>query len=421
MDNVPKYFFDTCTLLNYYESIFNSTDKFAISEVTLRELESIKTSYNKSDEVKYKARQVTKLLAHNQDKYDVILMVDRIFNTLEVMELEDTPDNRIIMTATYYYQNVSHITFVTDDLCLYNIAKQITPIPVKLGYEVFENSNKDEIYKGYKIVCLEDNDMATFYENLKTNIYDCLENKYLIIKNTDNETKDIRRWTTKDGYVEVFNKAIKSNSMGAKIKPKDDFQRMAIDSIFNNTMTVISGKAGSGKSLLSLSSAMNLIESDKYKSLVILYNPVKVKGASDLGFYTGSAVEKAMQNSIGEILRTKFNDIKKVEAMIMSGQIKLLSMADCRGTEIKDDEILWITEAQNTSIELIKLCLSRCSQHCKIIIEGDYNSQVDNYVFSDGNNGMKRAIEVLKGEDIFGYIELQNVWRSKIASLMDKL
>mgnify|MGYP000932170630 FL=1 len=73
------------------------------------------------------------------------------------------------------------------------------------------------------------------------------------------------------------------------------------------------------------------------------------------------------------------------------------------------------------SIELMKICLSRCSQNAKIIIEGDYNSQVDNYAFENNNNGMKRAIEVLKGENIFGYVELQNVWRLKIASLVEKL
>jgi hypothetical protein len=102
-------------------------------------------------------------------------------------------------------------------------------------------------------------------------------------------------------------------------------------------------------------------------------------------------------------------------------KIKLVSMADARGIEIRDDEILYITECQNTSVDLLKLCLSRASSGCKIFIEGDYNTQVDSYLFDGNKNGMIRAIDVLKGENIFGYVELQHVWRSKIAELVDKL
>ena len=76
---------------------------------------------------------------------------------------------------------------------------------------------------------------------------------------------------------------------------------------------------------------------------------------------------------------------------------------------------------KNTSIELLKLCLSRASSECKIIIEGDYNSQVDSYLFDGSSNGMKRAIEVLKGKEEFGYVHLPNIWRSKIAALVDEL
>ena len=128
-----------------------------------------------------------------------------------------------------------------------------------------------------------------------------------------------------------------------------------------------------------------------------------------------------MQNSIGSILTTKFGDRFAVDMLIQQDRIRLVSMADVRGMEVRDNEILYISEAQNTSIELLKLCLSRASSECKIIIEGDYNSQVDSYLFDGSSNGMKRAIEVLKGKEEFGYIDLPNIWRSKIAMLVDKL
>jgi len=409
---MSKKVIDTNILLNYPEIIL--TENCVIPSTVISELENIKTSGTKSEEVRFKARQATRLLSDNEDKYTVHIVTKSTYDIVEKHNLPIDNDNLIIASCLEIKEPV---VFVSNDLCARLIASGIFEVNVE-SYSA--DRNKEE-YKGYKEVTLEDCEMANFYENLRTNNFDCLENEYVIIKDANGETKDIRRWTLTNGYVEVFNKMIKSAVMKAKIKPKDEYQQMTIDSIFNNTMTVISGKAGSGKSLLALTSAMNLIELGKYEKLVIMYNPVKVKGAADSGYFKGTALEKAMQNGIGEILRTKFNDTKKLESMIMSEQIKLLSMADCRGTEVKDNEILWITESQNMSIELMKICLSRCSQNAKIIIEGDYNSQVDNYAFENNNNGMKRAIEVLKGENIFGYVELQNVWRSKIASLVEKL
>jgi predicted ribonuclease YlaK len=167
--------------------------------------------------------------------------------------------------------------------------------------------------------------------------------------------------------------------------------------------------------------AIHLIESGKYDRLVILFNPTKTRGSTEMGYYSGSLIEKAMSSSIGNILTTKFGDRFAVDLLLQQNKIRLIPMSDCRGMEINDNEILFITECQNTSIDLLKLCLSRASQGCKIFLEGDYHTQVDDRCFENSNNGMKRAIDVLKGEDIFGYVELKNVYRSKIASLVEKL
>ena len=206
---------------------------------------------------------------------------------------------------------------------------------------------------------------------------------------------------------------------GDKMKAKDVYQRMAIDSLMNNTITCITGKAGSGKSLLSLMIAMHLIETGKYERLVILFNPCPVRGASELGYYTGSVVEKAMQSNIGNILITKFGDRYIVDNYISSGKIKLVPMADCRGMEITDNEILWITEAENTTTDLIKICLSRVSSGAKVFIEGDFK-QTDSQTY-ESNNGLRRVVETFAGEEVFGYVDLQNVWRSKIAEIADRL
>lgn len=261
--------------------------------------------------------------------------------------------------------------------------------------------------------------MAYLYEHMNDNKYDLKINEYLIVNNENGENVDVLRW---DGntFQPIFKKNIKTIYFD-KLKVKDVYQSCAVDSLVNNTITAISGKAGSGKSLLSLMVAMWLIESGKYERLVVMFNPTKARGACDMGYYGGDFLDKAMQNSIGQILTTKFGDRFAVDLLMTQNKLKLVSMADCRGMEISDSEILWITESQNTSIDLMKLCLSRVSSGAKVFIEGDYKSQVDHSSFEGLNNGLKRVIDVFQDHIEFGYVQLQNTWRSKIAELCELL
>lgn len=411
-----KLFLDTNALLNLQENAFK--EEFVIAQKTLEELENIKSSGSKDGEVKYKARKVAHLLDDNWGKYHVVKYSPEIDQTIESFDLDKTPDN-IILASAYHYNDMCNILVVSDDLNCKFISREIFGLETRSTNEINLVKNMDE-YLGYKDVTLSDEEMSDFYLHLDRNTFNNVVNEYLIIRKSDGEIVDTLRWNGNE-FKKVCSKTIKSIMFGDKIKPKDIYQACAIDSIFNNTMTAISGKAGSGKSLISLVTIMNLIESGKYDRVVIMFNPTKARGASDMGYYSGDATEKAMQNSIGSILTTKFGDRYAVDMLLQQDKIRLVSMADVRGMEVRDNEILYITEAQNTSIELLKLCLSRASSECKIIIEGDYNSQVDSYLFDGTSNGMKRVIDVLKGEEEFGYIHLPNIWRSKIAALVDRL
>ena len=401
------YFYDTNALLTLQEQVLK--EKFVISSITLQELEDIKTSYKKDQEVKYKARKAIHILDENPDMYDVVVYHLPLYN-MYMSDLEDTPDNKICACAKWY----NKLVFVSDDICCRTIARY------EFDLNTMGITNNDDIdYTGFKEIKMSEEEMAYFYEHMVDNIYDLMYNEYLIVKDSDGNVVDKRKWNG-ETHKEVFNKTIKSVYFD-NLKPKDEYQSFVIDSIMSNPITAISGKAGSGKSLISLMAAMNLIESGEYDRIVILFNPVKARGASDLGFYSGEFLDKAMLNSIGNILTTKFGDRYAVDYLIQQNKLKLVSMADCRGMEISDNEILWITEASNTSVDLMKLCLSRVSSGAKVIIEGDYEAQVDSREFAGGNNGLKRVIEVFKDHKEFGYVQLQNVWRSKIAELCELL
>ena len=406
------YFYDTNALLTLQEQVLK--EKFVISSITLQELEDIKTSYKKDQEVKYKARKAIHILDENPDMYDVVVYHLPLYN-MYMSDLEDTPDNKICACAKWYQEfKDNKLVFVSDDICCRTIARY------EFDLNAIGITNNDDIdYTGFKEIKMSEEEMAYFYEHMADNIYDLMYNEYLIIKDSDGNVVDKRKWNG-ETHKEVFNKTIKSVYFD-NLKPKDEYQSFVIDSIMSNPITAISGKAGSGKSLISLMAAMNLIESGEYDRIVILFNPVKARGASDLGFYSGEFLDKAMLNSIGNILTTKFGDRYAVDYLIQQNKLKLVSMADCRGMEISDNEILWITEASNTSVDLMKLCLSRVSSGAKVIIEGDYEAQVDSREFAGGNNGLKRVIEVFKDHKEFGYVQLQNVWRSKIAELCELL
>lgn len=403
-------FYDTNALLNLGEKAFS--EKFAIADITLRELESIKTNRNKDEEVKHKARKVSHLLDEHSDMIIV-------FPTKK--EDYDYPDDGIVKAAdtlNYSIQNgvynASDLQFVTDDICCKLLARNVYNLPV----EGVTDTSFDP-YTGFKEIIMDDEEMALFYSNLCENRYNLLTNQYLIVKNTGGEVIDKYRWDGEE-HKGLWHKDIKSMYFD-KLKSKDVYQACAVDSIMSNTLTAISGKAGSGKSLLSLMVAMNMIERGMYDRIVVLFNPTKTRGAADSGFYPGSSNDKAMSNFIGNVLTTKFGDRYAVDILISQNKLKLVSMADARGMEILDNEILWITEAQNTSVDLIKLCLSRMSSGAKAIIEGDYDSQLDNKAFEGSNNGLRRIITAFKGQKEFGYVQLQNVWRSRIAQLCELL
>ena len=407
------YFVDTNVLLHnlgYLES-----KSFVVSSKTLIELEEIKTNRNKTEDVRQKARQAIRFIKDNETCEVFNWPIDSLNKIIDDYGVEHNADSYICAAAYVYAKSNEDSVFITNDISCLNIAKNI----FRLNVEWPDEYSYKVDYTGFKEVVMDDDAMAYFYEHQDENVYDLLVNQYLIIKDNNDNVVDTYRW---DGevFVPLYKKQIKSMYF-EKLKPKDIYQSCLIDSIMSNTITAVSAKAGAGKSLISLMCCMNLIENGKYDRIVILHNPTKARGAVDQGYYAGDAISKALQNSVGQMLSTKFGDMYGVELLIQQGKLKIVSLADCRGMEIRDSEILYMTETQNTTVDLIKLALSRVSSEAKVIIEGDYLTQTDSYVFDGENNGLRRVIEVFKGRKEFGYVELQNIWRSKIAELCELL
>lgn len=407
MEDARRVFVDTNVLLNLKFNLQNY-EKVYISIVSIEELDDLK----KSETIGYQARNAIKNI---KSADNVEIKFNSIFSGANRF-LEHKNDNTILSTAYDVWSVDKEICFLSDDYNLI-VKSQALSLPCKM-FE-FEDSKNTERYMGYHIIEMTENELANWYNNkIKTNLWNLNINEYLLLS-INNEIVDKYRWTL-IGFKGIAKKDYKSMMFG-NLKPKDIYQELCIDSLHNNQFTAITGKPGSGKSLISLMYIMWALQNQKYDSCVIMYNPTKVRGAVDMGYYSGNSVEKGMQQFIGNMLITKFGDKSIVNTLISQEKIRLIPMADSRGMEVSDNQILYITECQNTTPDLLKICLSRCSKDAKIIIEGDPYQQVDKVDYVGKNNGLLKAIEIFKNEDIFGCVHLPNVWRSRIADLADKM
>jgi predicted ribonuclease YlaK len=387
-----KTLIDTNVLLDDI-SVLEQYSTAVICLPVLEELDRLKISHD--NDVAYKAREAIRKLKESQVEFDI-----------DEVDLEKT-DNRILDYALRHGYRL-----LTNDLNLQLKAKAI-------GVEVENYIPQIENYTGYKEVTFSNEELASWYEGNKNNNWGLINNQYLIVKYEDTY---VGVWKYINGeFKEVFDKCIDSKMLG-KIKPLDPFQRCAIDSLYTNQVTVLKGKAGSGKSLLSLAYAISEIERGNYERLIIFTNPVPVLNSAKLGFYPGDKNEKLLSSNIGNMLISKFGDKVAVEMLINQNKLVLLPFSDIRGFDTSGMRaIVYITEAQNLNINLMKIAAQRIGVECKFIIDGDNEAQVDLEAFSGKRNGMRRLSEVFRGQNFYGEVELKNIHRSKIAELADKM
>ena len=212
--------------------------------------------------------------------------------------------------------------------------------------------------------------------------------------------------------------------MFGKISPikGDIYQQCALDSLCNNQVTVMRGPAGSGKSYLALGYLMSLLDKGKIDRIIIFANTVSVRGAAKLGFYPGSRLEKLLDSQIGNFLASKFGSITEVEKMTDEGTLMILPASDIRGLDTSGMKAgVYVTEGQNTSIDMLKLMLQRIGEDSIVIIEGDDKCQVDMSEYSGTNNGLRRMSQVFRGKNFYGEITLNTIYRSKIAAVADEM
>lgn len=414
-------FYDTCSLLLKADNLWDEDSQLVISSITLEELENIKTAANKDADVKYAARKIVHELEEHYGEYKVILWKQSYMNHLIENDLPVTNDSKIITCVDMFLNEINpedQLIFITNDLCCKHLARTHLEIPV----ESYEEEIYD--YDGYKEVVLDTEAMSDFYSNMDKNQFNLYINQYLIVKDKEtNEIVDRLCWTG-EGYRHLNYNNFNSRYFG-DVKPikGDVYQAFVADSLSNNKITMIKGPAGTGKTYLSLGFLLHKLERGKIDRIIIFCNTVATKNSAKLGYYPGTRDEKLLDSQIGNLLISKFGGERlAVEQMIQQGKLVLLPLSDIRGYDTSGMSAgIYISEAQNMDIELMKLTLQRIGEDSICIVDGDCKAQVDDIHFSGSSNGMKRASKVYRGEKVYGEVTLVNIYRSEIARIAEKM
>jgi phosphate starvation-inducible PhoH-like protein len=178
------------------------------------------------------------------------------------------------------------------------------------------------------------------------------------------------------------------------IRGRGPNQRLYLDQIRVNDLTFGIGPAGTGKTYLAVASAVEALHSGSVRRIVLV-RPA-VEAGERLGFLPGDMAQKVdpylrpMYDALYEMM-----GFDRVARNIERQVIEVAPLAFMRGRSLNDSFII-LDEAQNTSVEQMKMFLTRLGFGSKAVVTGDI-TQVD--LPRNQRSGLRHAIEVLRGVD----------------------
>jgi len=342
----------------------------------------------------------------------------------------DNPDNQIIATALTEKNNNedSEVIVVSRDI---NMRVKCDSLGLECEDYNLEQVVEDVsgLYTGFMTHLVDDqviddvyNDIPFYLEEEDVRVN---QNQFImLVSNTNDKKASLVRFLN---YREPLKKVRQSKKFIWGLKPRNKEQTFAADLLMDPSVPVVSliGKAGSGKTLLALASALQQTfgetANDRVYNKIVVTKPVEPVG-KDIGFLPGSMEEKMMPwlAPIQDNLQFLFgNDKMTLEMHIEEGRIEVEAMTYIRGRSISNAFII-IDEAQNMNRHEIKTVLTRVGEGTKIVLTGDIE-QIDNVYIDGTNNGLSYVVEKFKDQDIAGHITLLKGERSKVASVAAKI
>ena len=196
---------------------------------------------------------------------------------------------------------------------------------------------------------------------------------------------------------------IKNLEINKNIKHKNAKQKELCKAIMENEIVFVAGAAGTGKTLLSLKTALELLKKDNNYKRILLTKPI-VEAGESIGFLPGD-IESKTDPYMGSFLGnfSKLIGAEKTNQLMQNETIKAAPLAYLRG-ETFENCIAIIDETQNTTVSGLKLWLSRKGETSKLIVIGD-TKQTDLQLRGSSKSGLEDAFHRFQGINNIGFVE----------------
>jgi PhoH-like ATPase len=386
-----------CKYTDVLDKIIERKEKIIISSLTIDELSKIKNKKNL--DISYNAEKALINIEKNI-QYKKYLKID---NELKNKNNNDSYIDKLIIK----YKN-KNCQLLSCDLA--NIIKAKTYEIETINPESIFPSN---IYTGTTKYQINSESIDKLYIEKKINCnIDLIQNTYVVLENFEENKSALCRYKNNLLYLLEANTAF-------GIKPKNKEQKFCLDAIFAKDIDVVTieGTSGSGKTLISLASALEeVLEKENYSKILIIRPMVAIQ--QNIGFLPGDKNEKldswysAIWDQIPILFDTKNKNVNFIEELKNNPKIELEAVTFLRGRSLNKYFII-IDEAQNIPPSSIKTILTRVGAETKVVLTGD-SSQIDLYNYTQETNGLTILINKFKGLDNYAHIRLAKAQRSKV-------
>ncbi len=341
---------------------------------------------------------------------------------------EDSPDHRILNSAfRLAKQNPDRkVILVSKDT---NLRMKAKSLGIRAqDYTTDKVESIDKLYTG--VTWIEDGDPALIdrihqepdgipWDSTGLDLTP-VANQNFIIKN---QQKSVLA-----NYNPELNYLVKVNKQPAYgITPRNAEQTFALAALTNPALPLVtlSGKAGTGKTLLALAGAL---ECRRSYWQIYLARPIVPLSNRDLGFLPGdvrSKIDPYMQPLFDNlsVIKHQFNEqddrYLKINEMMESEKLVISPLAYIRGRSFQNVYFI-IDEAQNLTPHEVKTIITRAGEGTKIVLTGDIH-QIDQPYLDSLSNGLSYLINRMKGQTLYSHITLEKGERSYLAELASDL
>lgn len=245
-------------------------------------------------------------------------------------------------------------------------------------------------------------------------------NQCFILKSDKNSA--LVRYTP---FTQKIKKIEKESNFG--IQPRNAEQAFAFEVLNDPSINLvgITGKAGTGKTLLALASAL---KQNKVYERILLARPIVSLSNKDLGYLPGDEKQKVapyMQplfdnlNVIKSLHGQNSSDLRLIDEMQKSGQLEIEALAFIRGRSLTGTFCI-IDEAQNLTPHEVKTIITRAGENTKMVFTGDLQ-QIDSPYLDTQSNGLAYMIDKMRGQNLFAHVNLVKGERSELSELASNL